>query len=89
VPITVAGVIGTPANNSQAGFFDTVIGIAKKLTNVLRKNLSDGHMVAKFLLYLANVEMSRSDVKQGRYLSTTESTALSSKRINSSEITRR
>jgi len=48
VPITVAGVIGTP---------DTVFGIAKKLTNVLRKNLSDGHVVAKSLLYLANFEM--------------------------------
>jgi len=31
--------------------------MAKKIANVLRKNLSDGHVVAEFLLYLANVEM--------------------------------
>ena len=50
--------------------------------------MSDGHVVAKFLLYLGNVEMLRSDVKHGRYLAITESTEISSKRINSSETTR-
>jgi len=36
---------------------DTVIGTAKKSTNVFRRNMNDGHDVAKFVLYLANVEM--------------------------------
>ena len=68
VPITVAAVIGTPANNCVCGiFWIQLLAQLKKSTNVLHRNMNDGHNVAKFVLYLVNVEMQRSDVKHGSY----------------------
>jgi len=50
-------VIGSPANNCLNEILEIVIGIAKKSTSVIRKNMSDGHKVANFVLYLANDEL--------------------------------
>jgi len=51
-------VINTPANNCLSViFWIQLLAQLKKSADVFHRNMNDGHKVAKFMLYLANVEM--------------------------------